>query len=202
MKTKNFLPRRRGGNKTFENRVGLMSFFRPTQILFVFVSSAPPRLRGSKFLISTSLPGTSNPWASISSAFASSSAVGPSAAIFPPSSTMVRAQMSRTISKSWVASNSVVESPSTVRINSRRPRGSRNMLGSSRSKIPGFIASTPARAARRFSPPDNRCGERSSQSINPSNCRLARALATASAGVCPRFSGPKATSSSTVALNS
>ena len=76
------------------------------------------------------------------------------------------------------------------------------MLGSSRSSTAGRMASTPASAARRFSPPESWNGTRSAASAIPTARSASPARARASSGVAPRFSGPKATSSSTVGLKS
>ncbi|OPZ29635.1 MAG: hypothetical protein BWZ01_00530 [Deltaproteobacteria bacterium ADurb.BinA179] len=75
-------------------------------------------------------------------------------------------------------------------------------VGSSRMSTSGSMAITPARATSFFSPCESLWQTLFSKSDIPSIARAFRAAFAASAGNPPRFSGPNATSSSTVGQNS
>ena len=82
---------------------------------------------------------------------------------------------------------------------SKRPFGSNIAVGSSSTIQSGFIASTPAMAIRCFWPPDNKCGPCSAYSVMFTAAKASSTRLRISALGTPKFSGPKATSSSTTA---
>ncbi len=66
----------------------------------------------------------------------------------------------------------------------------------------GFIAKIPAIAILCFCPPDNRCGACFLYSSIPTFSNASSTLTLISSGGTPKFSGPKATSSSTIVATS
>ena len=82
------------------------------------------------------------------------------------------------------------------------PSASSWLVASSNTRTLGVMASDAAMASRCFCPPESDIGGRSSRPERPT-ARSARATdALIAAGSIPRFSGPKAASSSTVPANS
>ncbi len=79
------------------------------------------------------------------------------------------------------------------------PSGSRFAVGSSSSRSPGRIASTPASARRCFWPPESVEVDRSSPTSRPTASRAPCTRRQVSSRGTPRFSQPKATSSPTLA---
>ncbi len=69
-------------------------------------------------------------------------------------------------------------------------------------RMSGDIASTPAIATARFSPPESRNGGRSARWGAPTVASAVATRSSTSAAGRPMFSGPNATSSCTVAMNS
>ena len=88
-------------------------------------------------------------------------------------------------------------------MSSRRPRGSRSVVGSSRASSRASQASRPARQTRRFSPRLRWCGRRSSKPARPTCCEgPARRGRPARRRRDRAGCGPKATSSHTVGQKS
>ena len=85
-----------------------------------------------------------------------------------------------------------------TRMSAARPRGSSIAVASSSTSVRGRMASTPASASRCFWPPDRLDVSRRSkpESLTSESASFTRARSS-SVGT-PRFSGPNATSSSTV----
>ena len=102
--------------------------------------------------------GVSRPWARINASSRRRGLVGPSATTRPPSSTIVREQVSATSARSCVATRRVAPRPCTIEMSCRRARGSRPLVGSSKRRISGPYARSPASPTRFFSPPLSRCG--------------------------------------------
>ena len=97
----------------------------------------------------------------------------------------------------WTWVTPAAESRSMRRRTAARPRTSSAEEGSSSTSTAGSMASAPAMATRCFCPPESRAGSacaKSPMATRPSSRLTRRAI---SAGATPRFSGPKATSSST-----
>ena len=90
------------------------------------------------------------------------------------------------------------------RKNASRPSGSSPAIGSSRIRYSGFVASTPAMATRRFSPPERPIGGWSWTFSNekPTVSSAQRTRACFSAALRPLCFRPKATSFSTVVSKS
>lgn len=87
---------------------------------------------------------------------------------------------------------------STAASTSRRPMGSSMAVASSSTMHSGFIASTPAMAMRCFCPPDSLAGvEWRNACIPTASSAKSMRLPISSRGT-PMFSGPNATSSSTM----
>ena len=84
-----------------------------------------------------------------------------------------------------------------VRSTSARPMGSSMAVGSSSTMHRGCMAMTPAMATRCFCPPESRWGACSRYSYMPTAFRASSTRRRISSGGTPRFSGAKATSSST-----
>ncbi len=97
--------------------------------------------------------GLSKRLESSSCSFCRMSKVGPSATTRPSLRTMVRAQRSRTMSRSWLAMIIVCSKVSSRWMSCRRALGSRLEVGSSMTKMLGDMDSTEAMATDRFSPP-------------------------------------------------
>ena len=129
-------------------------------------------------------------------------AVGPSAAMRPRSNTTARGHSSSASGRSWVTTTVVTSRPRTTSTRSRRAAGSRLAVGSSSTRTSGWVASTPARAARRRSPRLNWCGARSARSVRPTTSRAASTRASISSPARPSEEGPKATSARTVGRKS
>ena len=86
---------------------------------------------------------------------------------------------------------------------SSRPAGSRPAAGSSSTSVPGFIASTPAMATRRFCPPESSKGDFSRiSSPRPTWESASRTRVFTVSSSRPRLRGPKPTSFSTVSSKS
>ncbi len=87
---------------------------------------------------------------------------------------------------------------------SSRPFGSSPAAGSSMTMTSGFMASTPAKATRRCCPPESSKGlaSRTLAGSSPAQASARSTRASISSAPTPRFRGPKATSSATVAANS
>ena len=85
-----------------------------------------------------------------------------------------------------------------VRSTSFRPFGSSMAVGSSRMMHSGFIARMPATATRCFCPPDRWFGESFRCSYMPTAFKDSSTRRFISPVSTPRFSGPNATSSSTI----
>src|SRR5215207_887019 len=121
-----------------------------------------------------------------------------SATSSPPFRTRIR---SAPVSSSrwWVTCRTVFSDRRSWRYSrtSLRPAASSIEVGSSRTSISGSTAKRPARATRCFSPPERVWGSRRSYPARPT-ARIAPAtLPSISSRGTPRFSRPKATSSST-----
>ena len=84
-----------------------------------------------------------------------------------------------------------------VRSTSARPMGSSMAVGSSRTMHRGSMAMTPAMAMRCFCPPERRWGACSRYWYMPTAFNASSTRRRISSGGTPRFSGAKATSSST-----
>ena len=82
---------------------------------------------------------------------------------------------------------------------SRVPAGSSCAVGSSRTTWRGRIARSEAIPTSCAWPPDSRCGSRSARASMPSSAIASRVRSTVSGTVSPRFIGPRAISSKTVA---
>ena len=80
---------------------------------------------------------------------------------------------------------------------SRRPAGSSMAVASSNTMHFGLIARMPAMATRCFWPPDSLAAECLAYSVIPTAFRHSSTVRRISAGGIPKFSGAKATSSST-----
>ena len=106
----------------------------------------------------------------------------------------------------WVMSTTVMplsrQRRVTVEMTSSRPRGSSMAVGSSRTMILGRMAMTPAIATRCFCPPESRCGAWVRYSYMPTCFKASSTRSRISALGTPRFSGAKATSSSTTLATS
>ena len=120
----------------------------------------------------------------------------------PPSITIVRGNTSATRRMSWVDTSIVCSSARSSPMSSRRPRGSRPADGSSKTRIDGSIDSTVATATRFRWPSDIRCGTRRSKPAIPTEASAASTRRWTSSAPRPMWSGPNATSSNTVGLNS
>src|SRR5215218_4819500 len=119
----------------------------------------------------------------------------------PPCNAHTRSATSATSSRSWDTSTTempVWRRPTIKASNSSLVAGSRPAVGSSRMRTSGFIASTPAMAARRFSPPESANGERAVSSPAPTARSDSRTRSLTSSSSSPSCRGAKATSSSTV----
>ena len=101
----------------------------------------------------------------------------------------------------WVMSTTVIPRSRfrrwTVSSTSRRPAGSSIAVASSSTMHSGSMAMTPAMAMRCFWPPDSRCGAWRANFSMPTAASASSTRRRISAVGTPRFSGPKATSSST-----
>ena len=101
----------------------------------------------------------------------------------------------------WVMSTTVMPrsrfSRWMVSSTSRRPWGSSIAVASSSTMHSGSMAMTPAMATRCFCPPESRCGAWRAKSLMPTAAKASSTLRRISCGGTPRFSGAKATSSST-----
>ncbi len=119
--------------------------------------------------------------------------------------TMTRSAMIGTISSSWVATISVRPAADRRTIKSTRShfvRGSSEAVGSSSRSTSGRNESTEAIDARFFSPPDSSNGARSARWAISMAASASSQRRLTSSRLSPSWSGPKATSSRTVALNS
>ena len=101
----------------------------------------------------------------------------------------------------WVMSTTVTPrsrlSCLMVRTTSARPMGSSMAVGSSSTMHLGCMAMTPAMAMRCFWPPESKWGACSRNSYMPTAFNASSTRRRISSGGTPRFSGAKATSSST-----
>src|SRR5512136_2051961 len=109
-------------------------------------------------------------------------------------------------SRSWVASTTPIPNSSfsltmSLSITSLLT-GSRSEVGSSRAMTRGRIATIPAMAMSRFSPPEREFGSLPARWGPPTASSASFALSRASSRVSPRFRGPNITSSSTVGAKS
>ena len=120
----------------------------------------------------------------------------------PPTRMTARSHSSAANGRSWVTTSIVWSASPSISSSSRRARGSRLADGSSSTSSSGRIASTVASATRRRCPSDSWCGARSARSRHPHGRERLVHPRVASRRVEPRFSGPKATSSRTVGMNS
>ena len=148
------------------------------------------------------MAGTSRPAAlSACASRAKTSRGAPSRIAFPSCMAMTRSPRSASSMK-CVTSTTVSPlsrwSRSTVSMTSRRPPGSSMAVGSSMSSTSGSMARAPAMATRCFCPPESMCGALAAYFCMPTARSAASTRSRISCGFTPRFSRPKATSSSTI----
>jgi hypothetical protein len=101
---------------------------------------------------------------------------------------------------SWVMATMVLPpewSARSTASTAARPAGSSMAVASSRMSAAGCTASAPAIATRCFCPPERRCGGRARSPTCPTVSSASRTRAFSVSHGTPKFSGPKATSSST-----
>ena len=107
--------------------------------------------------------GTSSPASSSASAWANTSAGVPSMRIWADFKTKIRPAFRAISSMLWLTRITVVRrlrwKSRMLAIRFSRPAGSRPAVGSSSTSTSGSMASTPARAARRFCPPESSKGD-------------------------------------------
>ncbi len=155
-----------------------------------------------KFRILSDRPqanGTSKFKSASTSVRASTSAGVPPRTTVPRSSTHTRSA-SAASSMKWVIMTTVMPRPLSslhTRISPLRPRGSSMADASSSTSTFGCMANTPAMATRCFCPPDSANVSCFSNPTSPTSRKASRTRRASSAVSTPRFSGPKATSSST-----
>jgi hypothetical protein len=130
-------------------------------------------------------------------ATSASTSVGRPETTTRPSCSRTNRSASAAVVVSWSITRSVnpsARSAASVRITSARPTGSRSVVGSSRSMMPGRSASSPAIASRCFSPPESVVGSRPSNPASPTPASARRSRAGISPAGTPVCSRPKTTS--------
>ena len=137
-----------------------------------------------------------------SSACEKTSSGVPESATFPLSITMTRSAARASSMKcvTWTCVQPAFCSRAMTCMTPRRPRTSRRAPGSSSTSTAGSIASAPASATRCFCPPESLVGSAFAKSCIATRESSRRTRSPIWSAGTPRFSGPKATSSSTTVV--